>query len=56
VKIMKEEGEGRGNEIRGRKRRSPFSPLKSSPHSFLSFPSYRIEVIPSFSSLFSLLL
>jgi hypothetical protein len=25
----------------GRKRHSPFSPLKSSPRSFLSFPSYR---------------
>jgi len=36
VKIMRKEGRERGNKIRRRKRPSPFSILKSSPHSFLS--------------------
>ncbi|WP_286883391.1 hypothetical protein, partial [Aneurinibacillus sp. UBA3580] len=45
VKIMRKEGEGRGSEIQGRKRQSPFSTLKSCPHSFLFFLSYdRIQL------------
>jgi hypothetical protein len=46
---MKKEGEGRGKKIWGRKRPSPFSTLKSSPHSFLSFPSY-LKSQPPFSA------
>jgi hypothetical protein len=34
---MRKEGRGRGNKIQGRKRRSPFSPLKSLSRSLFSF-------------------
>ncbi|WP_146809408.1 hypothetical protein [Aneurinibacillus danicus] len=37
MKIVKKEGEGRGKKIQRRKRRSPFSTLKSSSPSFLFF-------------------